>query len=79
MRFTSAASPNPGAGDRDEREAARRACASCPVLEPCRAWSVCLPVTDPAIYAGQSQAQRLRRKREALRALAQQALAGYRR
>ena len=46
------------------REAAARICEVCPILEPCAAWSLCLPVTDNAIWGAMSQAERLRRKRE---------------
>jgi hypothetical protein len=62
--------------DRTEREAAARACQGCPVFTPCQTWSLALPVTDSAIYAGMSGAERLKRKREALRELARQAMHG---
>jgi hypothetical protein len=65
--------------DRDEREAAARMCQGCPILEPCRAWSMCLPYSDSSIYAGMSAAERSRRKREALAELTRQALKGMRR
>jgi hypothetical protein len=62
--------------DRDERQAAARMCAGCPVLEPCRQWSLSLPWSDrDAVYAGMSPAERARRKREYLREIARQALA----
>jgi hypothetical protein len=64
--------------DRDEREAAARMCQGCPVQPECAGWSLALPVTDPAVYGGMSQAERLRRKRAALRELAREALAGWR-
>jgi hypothetical protein len=35
------------------------------VLDACRAWSLHLPASDTAIYAGMTTADRLRRKREA--------------
>jgi hypothetical protein len=65
--------------DRDEREAAARMCAGCPILEPCRQWSLCLPYSDSSVWAGMSAAERARRKREYLNELARQALKGYRR
>jgi hypothetical protein len=67
--------------DRSEREAAQRMCAGCPVLEPCRAWSVsaALPYSDSSIWAGMSAAERARKRREYLNELARQALKGYRR
>lgn len=46
------------------REAAASLCLGCPILLPCAEFSLALPVTDNAIYAGMSQAERLRRKRE---------------
>jgi hypothetical protein len=64
---------------RDERAYAATLCGRCPVLEACRTWSLALPVVDMAIYAGMSQAERLRRKRAAMRELAKQAMAGIRR
>jgi hypothetical protein len=45
------------------------------VQPECAAWSLALPVTDSAIYAGMSGAERVRRKRAAMRELAVQALA----
>jgi len=46
------------------REAAAHLCSTCPILAECAQFSLALPVTDPAVYAGMSQAERLRRKRE---------------
>lgn len=46
------------------REAAAHICETCPILLPCAEFSLALPVTDNAIWAGMSQAERLRRKRE---------------
>lgn len=46
------------------REAAASLCLGCPILEPCAAFSLSMPVTDGAVWAGMSQAERLRRKRE---------------
>jgi hypothetical protein len=66
--------------DRSEREAAQRMCQGCPVLEDCARWSTAaLPASDSSIWAGMSAAERARQRREYLRALARQALAGYRR
>jgi hypothetical protein len=45
-------------GDPAEREAAVRACRTCPVLEACRSWSLYLPLSDSAIYAGLTSHQR---------------------
>ena len=58
--------------DPGDREAAAFMCSSCPVREPCEAWSLALPASDPAIYAGLSQAERVRRRRAWLLAIAQQ-------
>jgi hypothetical protein len=46
------------------REAAATLCTTCPILIPCAEFSLSLPVTDNAIWAGQSQVERLRRKHE---------------
>ncbi len=55
--------------DREEdREIARRYCRACSVRMICQGWSLSLPVHDPAIYAGMSQVERLRRKHERLAA-----------
>jgi hypothetical protein len=45
------------------REAAANLCMTCPVLLPCSRYALALPVTDNAVWAGMSQAERLRRKR----------------
>ena len=58
--------------DRDEREAAAHMCAACPVREPCEAWSLALPASDPAVYAGLTPAERRKRRREWLLAIARQ-------
>lgn len=52
-------------------EAAAHVCSGCPVRESCREWSMHLPVSDTAVYAGLTRDQRaaerrLRRKAEAL-------------
>jgi hypothetical protein len=65
--------------DREERAYASVLCQRCPVLDACARWSLCLPVVDTAVYAGMSQAERLRRKRAAMRELAKQAVKGIRR
>ena len=49
----------------EDREIARRYCRACSVRMICHGWSLSLPVTDAAIYAGMSQVQRLKAKREA--------------
>jgi hypothetical protein len=48
-----------------EREAARLACTTCPVLESCRSWSLSLPSGDGAVYGGLTVRERLRLKAEA--------------
>jgi hypothetical protein len=58
----------------DERAYAQALCGRCPVQPECAIWSLALPVTDSAVYAGMSQAERLRRKRRAMREIARQAL-----
>jgi hypothetical protein len=65
--------------DREERSYARVLCGRCPVRPECEVWSLALPVTDNAIYGGMSQIQRLKARRAAMREIAAQALAGYRR
>jgi len=47
------------------REAAANLCETCPILAPCAEFSLAMPVTDSAVWAGQTQAERLRRKRAA--------------
>jgi hypothetical protein len=64
---------------RDERSYAAILCQRCPVQPECATWSLALPITDTAVYAGLSAAERLRAKRAARDELAKQALAGYRR
>lgn len=39
-------------------------CETCPILAPCAEFSLSLPVTDNAVWAGQTQTERLRRKRD---------------
>jgi hypothetical protein len=48
-----------------QREAARRICARCPVRGPCYEYSLTLPATDSAIWAGLGPRERaaLRRAR----------------
>ena len=46
----------------EEREAAAYLCEGCEILAPCAAFSLSLPVTDNAVWAGMTQAERLRRK-----------------
>jgi Transcription factor WhiB len=47
-----------------EREAAMHACRTvCPVQPQCAAWSLCLPLNDPSVYAGLSQMERRRRRK----------------
>ena len=58
--------------NRDEREAAAHMCQGCPVREPCTAWSLALPASDPSVYAGLSQAERVKRRRQWLLAIARQ-------
>ena len=53
------------------REAAAHICETCPILAECAAWSLALPVTDPAVYGAMTQAERLRRKHEARAAAAE--------
>jgi hypothetical protein len=53
--------------DPDERRAAQRACLSCPVLAACAEWSLSLPATDPAVYGGMLQDERLARRRRVMR------------
>ncbi len=47
-----------------EREAAVRVCRSCPLREPCAAWSLNLPVTDTTIYGGMTANERILARRE---------------
>ena len=58
--------------DPGEREAAAHMCAGCPVREPCADWSLALPASDPSVYAGLSQSERVRRRRAWLLAIAAQ-------
>jgi hypothetical protein len=47
-----------------ERAAAVKVCQRCPALEPCREWSLNLPVRDEStIWGGMTGAQRIRLKR----------------
>ena len=50
--------------EQPEREAARKVCSGCPVLAGCLAWSLHLPATDTAVYAGLDHLDRRRLKRE---------------
>jgi hypothetical protein len=47
-----------------EREAAMHVCRSCPLREPCAAWSLSLPVTDTTIYGGMTATERIRARHE---------------
>jgi len=58
--------------DPGEREAAAHMCAGCPVRQPCADWSLALPASDPGIYGGLSQSERVRRRREWLIQIAAQ-------
>jgi hypothetical protein len=55
---------------RTEREAAALMCADCPVRPDCEQWSLSLPVSDPAIYAGMTPYERRKRRREWMLAIA---------
>jgi DNA-binding transcriptional MocR family regulator len=50
-----------------DRAAAIRVCERCPVLDACRAWSMSLPTTDSAIYAGMNASERIAARRELAR------------
>ena len=47
----------------DQREAACHVCARCPVRGPCFEYSLTLPASDRAIYAGTTAAERARLRR----------------
>jgi hypothetical protein len=55
-----------------ERRAAQYMCSSCPVREPCTAWSLSLPASDPSVYGGLSHHERIKRRRAWLLAIAAQ-------
>jgi hypothetical protein len=57
---------------RTEREAAALMCADCPVRPDCEQWSLSLPVSDPAVYAGLTPYERRKRRRAWLEAIAAQ-------
>jgi hypothetical protein len=61
--------------DRNERDLARRACLSCPLLAQCAEWSLSLPNSDAAIYGGMTSSERRVRKSERARTRAEAAAA----
>lgn len=63
--------------DRAEREAAAHMCRGCAIFDACQEFSLSLPVTDFAVYAGQSATARLRAKHDRLE-MARQSVRGWR-
>jgi Transcription factor WhiB/Transglycosylase-like domain len=60
-----ASHPAPGwwsGKDLQERRAAKSVCASCPILDACREWSIGLPAADITIYGGLTQNDRVKER-----------------